>query len=254
METDTGSKRIALLIDAENTQCIYIDFIMEEAGRYGTTQVKPLYGDFTNPGLSCWHAVAQRYGFAVAQKFAYKKGKNSTNIELIIDAIELKERHKIDGVVLVSGDNDYSGLALRYREDAILFVAIGHAASGLSLRSACSQFIEYPQNGHPVELLVEPVDMNVAKQTVNSPKLPGLTIVGKVELEKPRVTKSSICNFIRQATHKFRVSDGYTDIRKVIEYLRTVDQEFSIKAIGYSTIGKFISQNASKYNIDFKRD
>jgi len=42
------NKRIALLIDAENTNCNEIDFILEKAAEHGNLIIRRLYGDFTN--------------------------------------------------------------------------------------------------------------------------------------------------------------------------------------------------------------
>jgi hypothetical protein len=47
MEQDNNQKKLAVLIDAENTQASIIEALLAEIAKYGVASVRRIYGDWT---------------------------------------------------------------------------------------------------------------------------------------------------------------------------------------------------------------
>jgi hypothetical protein len=75
------------------------------------------------------------------QQSANTKGKNASDIGLVIDAMDILHQGKFDGFVLVSSDSDFTRLASRIREEGLEVVGIGEAKTPESLRKVCNRFI-----------------------------------------------------------------------------------------------------------------
>lgn len=240
--------KIALLIDAENTHCKHIEFVLEKAKTFGELNIRRVYGDFTRPQLSCWKELLQNHAMTVAQRVSYKKGKNTTDIEIIMDAIELKERKLIDGVVLVSGDSDFTGLATRMRENNLLFIGIGSKDASPVLKNACSEYIEFTE-----EISVA---SNHASDVfkIEAPKLIGPVIVDKINLKSEPISKINSFKIIGTALKATEEPDGYSYSGKIGEYLKHHHPNFNFKVIGYSGQGSFFKENTSKYKIDYRNN
>lgn len=133
--------RLAVLIDADNAQAGVIDGLLTEIASYGEATVKRIYGDFTAPASSQWKKVLHRYAIKPVQQFAYTTGKNSTDSTLIIDAMDLMYARRFDGFCLVSSDSDFTGLALRIREEGLLVLGFGEQKTPESFRNACHKFV-----------------------------------------------------------------------------------------------------------------
>jgi len=107
----------------------------------GEATVKRIYGDFTANESASWKRVLQRFAIKPVQQFAYTKGKNATDSTLIIDAMDLLYTHKFDGFCLVTSDSDYTGLAMRLREEGLTVFGFGEHKTPAAFRNACHKFI-----------------------------------------------------------------------------------------------------------------
>ncbi|MDR3182054.1 MAG: NYN domain-containing protein, partial [Planctomycetaceae bacterium] len=121
------TRKIAVLIDGDNAESKLIEHILDAAGKHGTTTIKRAYGDWSEPQLKSWREKLNAYAIRPIQKFAYTKGKNSTDSELIIDAMDILHSRLVDGFCIVSSDSDYTGLANRIREAGMFIMGIGRS-------------------------------------------------------------------------------------------------------------------------------
>ena len=117
--------RLAVLIDADNTSAKWADDIFKEIATLGEASVRRIYGDFSGPQLRSWEKKLAGLGVVPHQQFAYTKGKNSSDIALVIDAMDLMHTGRFDGFVLVSSDSDFARLASRLREQGLQVFGIG---------------------------------------------------------------------------------------------------------------------------------
>ncbi len=144
-EIQGRSARLAVLIDADNTSPRIVDGLFEEIAKIGTASVRRIYGDFASPHLKGWAEVLSRYAILPHQQFAYTTGKNSSDIALVIDAMDLLHGGRVDGFCLVSSDSDFTRLAARIREQGIDVFGFGEQKTPESFRQACRRFI-YTEN------------------------------------------------------------------------------------------------------------
>jgi hypothetical protein len=140
-ETDEAAMRLAVLIDADNAQASVIEGLLAEIARFGEATVKRIYGDFTAPTSASWKKVLQQYAIKPVQQFAYTTGKNATDSTLIIDAMDLLYTRKFDGFCLVTSDSDFTGLAMRLREEGLTVFGFGEHKTPDAFRNACHKFV-----------------------------------------------------------------------------------------------------------------
>lgn len=136
-----GSAKLAVLIDADNTSPKVADALFEEVAKIGEASLRRIYGDFSKGQQAGWEKVLARHAILPTQQFAYTTGKNSTDITLVIDAMDLLHSGRFDGFCLVSSDSDFTRLAARIREQGIDVIGIGRQATPESFRQACTRFI-----------------------------------------------------------------------------------------------------------------
>jgi len=129
-------EKLAVLIDADNAQPAIVDGLLLEIAKYGTANVKRIYGDWTLSGLKGWKEVLLQYSIQPIQQFGYTSGKNATDSALIIDAMDLLYTGKFDGFCIVSSDSDFTKLASRIREAGVFvygYKKLGELASATKL-------------------------------------------------------------------------------------------------------------------------
>ena len=141
LESEEPTLRLAVLIDADNAQAAVIEGLLAEIARFGEATVKRIYGDFTASSSSSWKKVLQRYAIKPVQQFAYTTGKNATDSTLIIDAMDLLYTRKFDGFCLITSDSDFTGLAMRLREEGLTVLGFGEKKTPEAFRNACHKFV-----------------------------------------------------------------------------------------------------------------
>ncbi len=134
-------KRLAVLIDADNSPAAIVEGMLDEIAQYGIASVKRIYGDFTDNRLKSWKNTLLAHGIHPMQQFAYTTGKNATDSAMIIDAMDLLYTKNFDGFCIISSDSDFTRLALRIREAGLMVYGFGEKKTPMSFTSACDKFI-----------------------------------------------------------------------------------------------------------------
>jgi predicted nuclease of predicted toxin-antitoxin system len=138
---DPRSTRLAVLIDADNIPARHIEAILDEIAGLGEPSVRRVYGDWSSSSLTQWKEKARSLGLVMHQQSANTKGKNASDIGLVIDAMDILHAGKVDGFVLVSSDSDFTRLASRIREDGLQVIGVGEEKTPESLRKVCNRFL-----------------------------------------------------------------------------------------------------------------
>jgi len=133
--------KLAVLIDADNTQPAIIEGLLDEVAKYGIASVKRIYGDWTSTNLRSWKERLLEYAIQPIQQFAYTAGKNATDSAMIIDAMDLLYTEKLDGFCIVSSDSDFTRLAARLRESGRIVYGFGEKKTPRAFVSVCDKFI-----------------------------------------------------------------------------------------------------------------
>jgi len=139
--SEVSQAKLAVLIDADNTQPGIIEGLLDEVSKYGIASVKRIYGDWTSTNLRSWKDRLLEYAIQPIQQFAYTAGKNATDSAMIIDAMDLLYTEKLDGFCIVSSDSDFTRLAARLRESGRVVYGFGEKKTPRAFVSVCDKFI-----------------------------------------------------------------------------------------------------------------
>lgn len=82
-------KRIALLIDADNMPAGKVDDILAELSRHGVINIRRAYGNWKKANLQAWEERLHEFAIRPMQQFDLTKGKNASDMALVIDALDL---------------------------------------------------------------------------------------------------------------------------------------------------------------------
>lgn len=131
----------AVLIDADNIPAKHAEAILKEVTSFGEPALRRVYGDWSSQQLSGWTGKSRELGLVQHQQTANTKGKNASDIGLVIDAMDILHENRFDGFVLVSSDSDFTRLASRIREQGLNVIGIGAEKTPQSLKNVCNRFI-----------------------------------------------------------------------------------------------------------------
>jgi len=189
---------LAVLIDADNIPAKYAEAILKEITSYGEPALRRVYGDWSSGRLSSWATKLLDLGLVAHQETANTKGKNASDIGLVIDAMDILHSGRFDGFVLVSSDSDFTRLAHRIREQGLEVIGIGEKQTPKSLRNVCNRFI-YVEN-----FIEEPVEQKrgtePARQSGKRPPVEATDLIlramDKIDQEDEWFTLGQIGQFI----------------------------------------------------------
>ncbi|MBW1902711.1 MAG: NYN domain-containing protein [Deltaproteobacteria bacterium] len=217
MSNETTEK-LAVLIDAENAQPSIVDGLVAEIAKYGTANVKRIYGDWTIPDLRGWKEVLLQHSIQPIQQFRYTTGKNATDSAMIIDAMDLLYTDKFDGFCIVSSDSDFTKLASRIREHGLTVYGFGEQKTPGAFVSACDKFIF-------TEVLRSKDDDSelIKRKTTN-------------ELKQD----TKIVNLLRNAVEGSSDDSGWAHLAPVGSNIAKQAPEFDPRNYGYKKLGELI--------------
>lgn len=232
IEAEEPTLRLAVLIDADNAQAAVIEGLLAEIARFGEATVKRIYGDFTAPTSSSWKKVLQQYAIKPVQQFAYTTGKNATDSTLIIDAMDLLYTRKFDGFCLITSDSDFTGLAMRLREEGLTVLGFGEKKTPDAFRNACHKFVftEVLRPSVAIELpaLVKKAE---AGQKNNPPQPLGEAIETKQEFPK---------KFVLAALEQSSDDAGWAHLGTFGSYLTKLQPDFDSRLYGYKKLSDLV--------------
>ena len=233
-EPDDSALRLAVLIDADNAQAAVIEGLLAEIARFGEATVKRIYGDFTSSSSAGWKKVLNRHAIKPVQQFAYTTGKNATDSTLIIDAMDLLYTRRFDGFCLVSSDSDFTGLALRIREEGLMVFGFGEKKTPEAFRNACHRFVFTevlrPVANKPAEAAPAP---KPAKKT------PGKSAPKATKAEEPS-TQEFPRAFVLEALDKAGDDSGWAGLGAFGSYLNKLQPDFDSRLYGFRKLSDLV--------------
>jgi uncharacterized LabA/DUF88 family protein len=141
--------RIALLIDADNSPASKIDVILAELAKVGVTNIRRAYGNWKKDGLKGWEAVLHEYAIRPVQQFDYSKGKNATDMGMVIEAMDLLYTDQPEAFGIVSSDADFTPLVMHLKAKGAQVFGFGAKKTPLPFVNACSRFLYLENLGQP---------------------------------------------------------------------------------------------------------
>ncbi|MCA6596549.1 MAG: NYN domain-containing protein [Pseudanabaena sp. M046S1SP1A06QC] len=253
IESEEATHRLAVLIDADNAQASIIEGLLEEIARLGEATVKRIYGDFTSPASSQWKKVLNKYAIKPVQQFAYTTGKNATDSTLIIDAMDLLYTRRFDGFCLVSSDSDFTGLALRIREEGLTVFGFGEQKTPEAFRNACHKFIFTEvlrqstgiKTESELSVKLQQSETNISS-TNNAKKQESVT-----ELIIQDTNNNFPKDFILKALET-TVSDdsGWTNLGTFGSYLTKLKPDFDVRLYGFKKLSDMVKKHTDVFQVD----
>jgi hypothetical protein len=215
---------VAVLIDADNTPHEAVKHILDASARFGRTIIKRAYGDWTTQVLQPWGGVFKEFGIKPIQQFQYTTGKNSTDIAMIIDTVDMLHQSRIDVFVLVTSDSDFTALATRVREEGPMVVGMGRMTTPSSFVKACDEFL--------------PIEGMFALQTGVGP---GKRNQSGASVEMTNETTEDGRDLLARAVKQAANSDGIVSGANLGVMLKRLDPKFSTLHYGVKRLTEFIA-------------
>ena len=219
---DDKAPRLAVLIDAENASARIAEALFSEIATLGEASARRIYGDFASPQIPGWTRVLARFAIQPQQNFANTKGKNSGDIALVIDAMDLLHSGRFDGFCLVSSDADFTRLAARIREEGVDVYGFGEQKTPESFRQACTRFI-YTEN----LIATVPVDAGAKSPVAEAP----------ATKRKPSEAARLIAAIIADMDED---GDGWVAVGGIGNRLRNAHPDFDQRTYGYAKLSDLI--------------
>jgi uncharacterized LabA/DUF88 family protein len=217
--SDGTAHKLAVLIDADNAQPSIVEELLAEIAKYGTANVKRIYGDWTGSHLKGWKEVLLKYSIQPIQQFRYTIGKNATDTAMIIDAMDLLYTNKFDGFCIVSSDSDFTKLASRIRESGLVVYGFGEQKTPEAFVSACDKFIY-------TEVLISKEDdrQSIKQKSTN-------------ELKQD----TKLVNLLRNAVEASSDDSGWAHLAPVGSNIAKQAPDFDPRNYGYKKLGELIA-------------
>ena len=231
-----GAKLLAVLIDADNVLAKHAEAILKEISTVGEPALRRVYGDWSSSQLAGWKAQARDLGLVMHQQSANTKGKNASDIGLVIDAMDILHQGKFDGFVLVSSDSDFTRLASRIREEGLEVIGIGEAKTPESLRKVCNRFI----------LIENIVDEPEAKAA--SPARPAAN-APRQEAAAPKRPETEVIPLIRKAMTNIDPDGEWFSLGQIGQYMIRADPDFDARTYGSARLSDLIKRLTKRFEV-----
>lgn len=220
MNVNAGEGRVAVLVDCDNTSPDILEFALRVVAQFGRVVVRRGYGNHSTLANK-WQEALIRLAFNPCLQYQFASGKNTADIALALDAVEILFDARADIFCLVTSDSDFAYLCRKLRERGATVFIVGEAKSPEALRNASDQFFEW----QAPEKLAEPasVMLDVSKQ-------PSL----KREEGKPAIKLRP--KFVVEAVTLLTGSavEGRASLSSLGSYLRRSYPSFSPQGYGHS--------------------
>jgi len=218
MERPADTRRLALLIDADNASPQVIAGLLSEISKYGVLTVKRSYGDWTTPNLAGWKSSLLDHSIVPIQQFRYTVGKNATDTAMIIDAMDILYSGNVDGFCLVSSDSDFTRLASRLRESGVVVYGFGERKTPSAFVSACDKFTF-------VDILTDPSKTPKKTTAASTQKLKGDT---------------ALVNLLRSAIETCADESGWADLGVLGKQISSQKADFDSRHYGFAKLSALI--------------
>jgi uncharacterized protein (TIGR00288 family) len=256
---DAGEARIAVLVDCDNVQPAILDHALRFVAQFGRVVVRRGYGNSGTLSGSIWQESLVRQAFTPCLQYQYAKGKNTADIALALDALELLFDRTVDTFCLVTSDSDFAYLCSKLRERGAIMCIVGEAKTPEALRNASDHFSAWePVAEAATTEAAKPLhEIGTAAKQVpparSSAKQRPLSVVKAVALlasdtAEGKVNLSALGNYLRRTDPSF-TPDTYGH-SGLLDMLRTYDLlQLSQETGGHWTV-KLEQKNIDKMPVN----
>jgi uncharacterized LabA/DUF88 family protein len=238
-----GTKLLAVLIDADNVLAKHAEAILKEIGTIGEPALRRVYGDWSSQQLAGWKNQARDLGLVMHQQSANTKGKNASDIGLVIDAMDILHQGKFDGFVLVSSDSDFTRLASRIREEGLDVVGIGESKTPESLRKVCNRFILIENIIGEAETEAKPAP---ARTTSTATAVPAAKPDPALPAKRP---ETEAIPLIRKAMTTIDPDGEWFSLGQIGQYMVRADPDFDARTYGSPRLSDLVKRLTKRFEV-----
>ena len=224
-EISLEKMQLAVLIDADNVSSRYAATIFEELENYGLSTYRRIYGNWSK-GNGWTEGILLEHSIMPVQQFSYTTGKNATDMAMVIDAMDILYKNKVQGFCLVTSDSDFTRLAMRLREENMFVLGMGESKTPQALTRACNKFIH-------LNLVAE--QNKATGETESSAEDQNVTSISEV--------RRVILTLINQD------DEGVVDLAQIGNRLNDKFSDFDVRNYGYFKLSTFISEKIADIQV-----
>ncbi len=225
-----NEKNIALLIDMDNVSAKYVKSILDELKTYGTISIRRIYGNWKK--ANGWtEDILLEHSIQPIQQFDYTKGKNATDMAMVIDAMDILYSSDINVFCIVTSDSDFTKLAMRLRESQIFVIGMGESKTPTALTKACDKFV------HLDLIAADDSDVEVGENKVAPAQ-------GEIDSNVTPIEEiqEAVINMITE-------SDEIT-LGEVGSTLGRMFTDFDVRNYGYTKLSTFVREEFPKIQLE----
>ena len=179
------------------------------------------------PSLSPWREVFKEYPINAVQQFHIVSGKNASDSAMNVDANDIVHDRRVDTIVIVTSDSDFTRLAIRAREEGLHVVGLGRKTTPRSFVNGCDQFV-YLENLPPG--VPESESAPQAKSAEEAAKPPEAGPIDDAVL-------------LTKAAHAWQPEDGIISGSQLGFLLRRLDPAFHPSNYGYEKLADLVARH-----------
>jgi len=230
-------KNIALLIDMDNVSAKYVKSMFDELNFYGTVSIRRIYGNWKKP--NGWdEEVLLEYSIQPIQQFDYTKGKNATDMAMVIDAMDILYSNSVDIFCIVTSDSDFTKLAMRLRESKAYVIGMGESKTPAALTKACNKFVH-----------LDLISSDESKTEENGTNIPDGKNTEPVKKAESNVTP---IKQIQEAVMNMIAESDTIALSRVGDLLNKQFTDFDVRNYGYTKFKTFILEEFPRIQLDEK--
>ena len=222
----TGKPRVALLIDADNSPSSKIGVILNELSTIGETNIRRAYGNWKKNELKGWEEQLHEHAIRPMQQFDYSKGKNASDMAMVIDALDLLYTDRPEAFGIVSSDADFTPLVMHLRAKGSAVYGFGARKTPEPFVNACSRFL-FLDDLRPAAAEGDP-------DAGDNERAPPLRM-SPAELRKDR----KLVELLRNAVEAAADDEGWSRVNEVRQQIGN-QASFDQRNYGYSTLTKLL--------------
>jgi len=169
------NQKIALFIDADNAPAAKFEDVLSEVAKYGVVTIRKAYGNWKSPTLKKWEELLHEYAIQPVQQYDLTKGKNASDIALVIDAMDVMYTKQIDVMCFVSSDSDFTPMVTRALAEGKVVLGFGERKTPSPFVNACSKFLfldqdkeEEKNNSKPKNIKSDTKLINLLRQAIEA--------------------------------------------------------------------------------------
>ena len=209
-----ADQQIAVLIDYENVGLSSIQWLFDQISDIGRVIVKRAYADWSIATTKRDQEKLLELGIEPVHLFhSPGSGKNSSDIRLVTEAVDLLYQSPVGTFVIVSADSDFVPLVSKLRSAGKTVIGAGReAAVSRMLVTSCDRYFYLDQNKAPA------------------------TVPSKSGPSSQQTTGSLLARAVRATMDE----QGRALGSKLRQTIQRLDPAFDFPALGYPTFSKFL--------------